>query len=155
MFISGTWDNDPLNLWGCQVKPGLQQPWSHSHSAMRSLFGVFQEGDSRESLIEGQKWSRVAGTMKNAAPMDPSQFAHHLTKWASISATASYRVCQFSEWTEIARIAGRTHVPGHRYSRSGVEVQEEWVSMVLGSCSMFLSSCRDEMNVSGCGGSNS
>lgn len=50
-------------------------------------------------------------------------------------------------WGKDCNIAGRTHVSGHGYNMSGVEFQRELISIVLGSCSISLTLCKDDMTV--------
>lgn len=61
---------------------------------------------------------------------------------------AQYANAHSGEKKKDCRIAGRTHVPGHGYNISGVEVQRELVSMVLGSCSIYLHLHKDDMTAS-------
>lgn len=100
----------------------------------------------RQSHIEGQKWPLKTGMMKSTISMSPPRCAQHSTNGTLTSAiqpAAEHSNIHGDQG--VAEIARTTHVPGHRYSQPGVDIQEELVSMALGSCPISLSSHRDEM----------
>lgn len=88
----------------------------------------------------------IENMMKSTIPVSPPRCAQHSTNGTLTSATqpAAEHINIHSD-QEVAGIARTTHVPGHRYSQPGVGIQEELVSMALGSCPISLSSNRDEM----------